>query len=286
MAHQHDHAPKAASSLDHVEVPDTMTYTDDEKALARAAQADAEKKSKKPLIIGGSALAAAIIAGGAWIGLSGGDKEETPPSEPTAAAPAETGSNGETDNTVEELVVEPISAEVYTTPEAVMERYVELYNEWTTANARPETREGYLQDINQGRESYIARINEPVDDAYAETLYAPGWQENAQLREVVDGIKDEHALVVLANMATTDSLNDADLEPYTAGLRTTSFDVIEQSEHHIVVDWRFIGWDNADQNRAELFVKSIDGRTGGSRMTWENIDGVWKISDTDYYDGN
>lgn len=239
-----------------------------------------QEKNRKPLIIGGSALAAALIAGGAWLGLSGGDKATEPRVEPTASAPASPGDAEPSAEAPVESGDSPteLTVERYQDGDSLVRAYNAEYNDWMMSGATPETQAN--QDFSVTADEYIDGVNAPIDDAYVKALFVDDWQDRPQLVDFVAEKEQVHHAGVFVNMLTTDSGNLDDLEPYNAGWNITSVNVDSQSATEIVTSYRYERWDNSDRNGAnQILAHPIDGVVGGVTVTFINVDGVWKISD-------
>jgi hypothetical protein len=249
---------------------------------------------KKKIGVGVALLA---VGGAAALGIgkaTGGGNEDAPISpDSTASAPAEPGEteNVETAPLTPEQVAElapkptPLTLEQYGTDgDALVRAYMVQFNDWMTANATQEASDAWGSEM---LEAFVAKINKPVDDAYVEALFVSDWREHPRLVQVIDSYREGHAAGVRGNLMTTDSYNDADLEPYVYGWNLMDVKVHSASRDEIVAAYRWEGWDNAHRNRGDtIFTEgSFDGKAGGASLTWTNEDGVWKIVDHQYYAG-
>lgn len=226
------------------------------------------------------------VAAGAFGGVKalGGESDSNsgrPNVEPSASAPATPGGEVTPSNPETEATAEPIELTVdrYDNGESLTRAWMEQYNDWMMAGATPETAEN--RDPILGLEEYIDSVTNPIDEAYLSALYVSDWQERPQLVKEVDDYTRIHHAIVYANMGTTDSGEPEDVEPYESTWDLTSVEEVSNTGDEIVVEYHYEVSDNSDRNRAEEFVTPTYSTPvpGGTRTTWIQENGVWKISD-------
>lgn len=241
-----------------------------------------KEKGKRPLIIGGSALAAALIAGGAWLGLSGGDKADEPKAEPTASAPA---SPGETPATAETpLSTGPVelSVEKYQDPETLVRAYVKQEQAWIDAGkdklpATIEDADPY--PTNQAAVDYAIGA---TDDKYVKALFVEDWESNPSLVDYVEERKTMHDSELNLYFLTIPELSqdDADIEPYDGTQEVSAVRELSSSDDERVIEFDWTASDNSALNRGGTYLKNpVDGTYGTTKLTFANVDGIWKVSD-------
>ncbi len=138
-----------------------------------------------------------------------------------------------------------------------------------------------------GLNKIVDTVNAPLDQAYASTYLIDHWQENPDLIKFVNQSDKLHHVVAYAQWATSPGKDPTDLEEYKFANKLTSVNVVSQADGQMVVNYRYVAWDNADKNHADESVigKSYKGDVGGATVTFVAVGGEWKISDMVYYAG-
>lgn len=244
-----------------------------------------QEKNRKPLIIGGSALAAALIAGGAWLGLSGGDNTDTEPKANTTtsapATPGETQATPETEAPTKESQpsAQEISAERYTTPEAVVEAYVEQNVNWY-ADGSILSNTDEMHATNMSRPDFATQLARRGDVPYISALFVKDWQDHSRLAQAIEAERGLHQEALDVYLFTSDSGNSKDVEPYRRWFKFTKVDILSQSDNQFTASVEFADFDNSDKNRAMTYLpKPVSEQAGGQIITWTKVDGAWKVSD-------
>jgi hypothetical protein len=231
-------------------------------------------------------VTAIVIAGGnKLINSDKGGSAENPAPNPdrTVSAPATPGeatADTPTNPDGESLANGPteLSVEQFKDGESLANAWNTQANRWIMSNATKETKDN--EDFSTSRKEYVARINEPIDNQYIDTLLVANWQNNPNLVRLVEETTRIHYNTVLINLSTTDSDRPEDLEPYEIGEKVISSKTISESNKEIITAIDYERWDNSDKNGANDFLENpINGVTGTDTLTWTNVDGVWKISD-------
>lgn len=274
-----DHGPRNQKVRQDPTVPELKAKLAGETAIPpKGERDDRHKKRLGHLGVGG--LVAAVVTTGLFVGskVIGGESENTEPKvEPTVSAPVDPSEN---ENSVASEV-QPLSAEIYTTPEAVVDGYVSTVNQWMMSGATQETYDNESTTVS--REQYLRQVAGPLDTTYADTLYIG--EKTPNIISSINGYNEAHLRVLEANMITRggDSL---DLMPYELELQTTSVDILSSDDSTITARVRYSWVDNADKNRiGEVEVESSNGITGGEIITFTLVDGNYKIKDWEYFAG-
>lgn len=238
-------------------------------------------KKRKPLIIGSTALVASLIAGGAWLGLSGGHDTVKPQADQTTSAPATPGETPVT--TSPEVVVAKVpelTVAQYPTADSLVRGFVAADNAWVMSGATPDFAKNQIQHVNDGVDGYTASITEPLDAKYTGALLVDNWQNVPGLRDYAATQTKVHHAAVAIYLSTTNSGDAADKVPYTESEEVTNVTVASQTPETIVANYTYVRHDNSDQNRGDFFTGShVDGAVGSLTVTFKNVKGVWKLAD-------
>lgn len=247
-----------------------------------------EKKDKKrAAAIGGSLLAAAVAAGGGYLALGGEDDSRdrrTTTSASNDTNGTEPGSNAvEDERSWPQPGAEEISAEVYTTPEAVVAAYEEQLNNWYSAGATIENKTSLRDEFSGTRSEFAAVLAEEYAEPYVDALFVPGWEADASLAGAVEAERDIHAAALDWYLVTAGD-EPEDVEPYKRGIEFTEVEASDATSTSFVTTVRFAEFDNSANNRVadykqEWGQEDVNDRTGGQIITWELVGGAWKVAD-------
>lgn len=255
---------------------------------------DKKRRPRTPLIVGGSVLASAVLGYGGYRAIHWNDERgpaydgrddpaASAPVTPGETASAEAWSPAELVPDVKdiELTTAEFGADLTVEDHAGVEKLVrawnDRYNEWMMTGATPEAFEQRDRGITLS--DWVDQINEPVDEAYIEALFAPDWQQRPGLTEYISAVERIHHAQVSVNLKTSGGYNDQDIEPYEAGWTLTSAQTVTSPDHLISVVYHYERWDNAANNRGSELLEngSINGITGQATLQFEQFDGTWKL---------
>ncbi len=228
------------------------------------------------------ALLGAVAAGafGGMKAMGGDEKIDIRPTTPTASAPANPGETEAPQNTGSEYAPVELTVERYQDGDALIRAYNAESNKWVMSGVDKQDSIDWADP-----EGSIRLISQEYDEAYIDALFVSDWQERPQLQEMIATFTSQHEVVLNASIMTTDSTQPEDKEPYEQREDVTMTEVVEATPDQMVVSYRYEMWSNADQNRGDMYIENVNGREGGSTVTFLNENGVWKISDIKYLAG-
>jgi hypothetical protein len=245
---------------------------------------DKKKMSlKNKLLLGGAGVAlAAFAATGIGIGVSSANGKKAPEAT-SSSAPANAGQ--ETGKPTDaEVQATPISAEKYTTPEAVAKAFIGEVDEWINAGGTEANAKAWLDAESSG--SYMDNLMAKSNAQFESQLLVDNWQDIPSLAAYVPNKENIHqittnlAFFTMPNNPNSD-YNAQNKEAYKRGEIVDSIQIVSEDSTKIVANVTVHEYDNSDKNAALQLTKgvAIDTTSYTIRMTMTNVNGNWKLSD-------
>jgi hypothetical protein len=235
---------------------------------------------KKP--VAAVALLGAVAAGAfGYKQLASGDSAPNPDRKPVATSSPNPGESKPTKAETSEFMPAELSAEQYKDGDALIRAFDAERNKWMMSGSDEEDSIDWANP-----ESSIRSLAEKNDVKFIDTLLVSNWRENPDLQSTIASFMDQHYAVLYANALTTETHYPEDKVPYTQGQDVTMTNVNKASKDTMVVSYRYEMRSNADENRGDQYLTNdVNGSLGGSTVTFQNQNGVWKISDIQSFAG-
>lgn len=184
----------------------THQSTEEEPTGAAWVEANAAH-SKKNKLIAALAGASLLITGGAvaWSAMSNGEKA---PVGTETSAPIDT---PEVSVPLETLTVEALELDPNATPEELATTAVERIGDWFIAGANRDTVNRSLESPLDGSD-FALQEAEKNGAIYAEALYGPGWENDANTAYTVNFLISQNALYLDYYFITSDDETPFDVE--------------------------------------------------------------------------
>ena len=225
--------------------------------------------------ITGTVLGLVGVGVGVAVATQGSDNTAPVTPEQTNSAPAdgETPANNET--SPEEITVQPLSSETYTTPDQVVSGlFDERWSEWINAGANPETAETIKSDPVKSSLDHARLIAAEYRDPYVNALFTSDALKNPFVLETIqDNVAAQASTIDVYYSTRNDS------EPYRRWIEVTSKNLISNDADSFIIEVRYVERDNAINNGAgEGFVESVDGFQGGYTVQGVKTNDGWKVN--------
>ena len=239
-------------------------------------------KTGKAAIAGAALLTAAAV-----YGIVKASEGHTSPTQQTAAAtaPANTSKPVETIIPKEsEIVASPISAEKYTTPEAVVKASVSEVDDWINAGGTEANSKAWNNTDNPGK--YFTDLMTKSNTQYESQLLITNWRDVSSLSAYVPNKEDVHKKTTTLNFLTTPNNPDSEYnaenkEAYKRGQVVDSIQIVSADSAKLIADITVHEYDNSDKNAVLKYTKgvAIDTAPYKIKVTLTNVEGNWKLSD-------
>jgi len=216
-----------------------------------------------PLMAGGAAVAIAAVAGG-YFATRGGEKQSTDPidTEPSVSAPAVPGETEVSSPEVEgDLSKYGIEAEKYQTFEDVVTAFYQKSSEYQ-ASAKTYDEQG--------------------NSKYLEALFGTNWETNPELSEYVGDLRDSSVIVSTNHFATGEN---GDTE-YERTLEITGIEDVKESADQVAGVVFFHETDNIMDTVLAMNADHNLDSYGQFHLTFDNVDGVWQVTELDNVNNN
>jgi len=237
-----------------------MDYTEDEKALASSIQARNRRFGHAPLIALAGTVAGAVIGGGVYLANRGGDDSDPTSgrsTESTSALPNNT-NTPEVQNEVSKYGIDVAS---YHTFEDVVRAFYEKSGEYQ-ASAKTYDEQG--------------------NPKYLEALFGTNWETNPELSEYVGDLRDSSVIVSTNHFATGEN---GDTE-YERTLEITGIEDVKESADQVAGVVFFHETDNIMDTVLAMNADHNLDSYGQFHLTFDNVDGVWQVTELDNVNNN
>jgi len=253
-----------------------------------------DRHEKKGLLVKAGVIAAGVAAVGATVfGLSShgsGDKSTAPRHETSTSASANPNKAGNpsTNENETETTREPrlLSVEQYKDGNSLVRAFTDEYNDWMMSGATMDNANAQADHLDESLDEYARSVTEPLDKGFEEALFTKDAIAIPDVHKYIESITGHHRAIVAIYFATAGPGKDiTDKEPYVYKDKVTEVNTVSESKSEIVVNYRYLQTDNSDQNTANNIWgnEPANGQTGGSSVTFKNVNGFWKVSNTTYY---
>ena len=239
-------------------------------------------KTGKATVAGAVLLTAAVV-----FGIVQANEGHTSPAQQKAAAtaPANTPKPIETITFKDsEMVASPISAEKYTTPEAVVRASVVAVDNWINAGGTEANSKAWNNTDNAGK--YFTDLMMKSNTQYESQLLITNWRDVSSLSAYVPNKEDVHKKTTTLNFLTTPNNPDSEYnaenkEAYKRGQVVDSIQIVSADSAKLIADITVHEYDNSDKNAVLKYTKgvAIDTAPYKIKMTLTNVEGNWKLSD-------
>jgi hypothetical protein len=236
---------------------------------------------KKPAAV--VALLGAVGAGAFIAKGQGGDRPNAAPDRSPAASATPNPGASETAKPGKSETAAPAPSSEYglaasefaNNPEKLASSYYEQLTAFEIAGIDEKAaNDDHLFDVGMG--PYVAEISKPIDQAFIDGLFAPGWEDNPRLASYVENQLNIAHQVREVRMRTFGSQDE---EPFAQFITPTETTVRGHSPLITATAWAETN--NADKNHAEelLTADSLQDQTGTDVFEWGEFDGQMKIVD-------
>ncbi|MDB5179833.1 MAG: hypothetical protein JWN12_465 [Candidatus Saccharibacteria bacterium] len=233
----------------------------------------------------GSVVGTGVIVTGAVVGVNLSNKHEVPAgNEPVATGKATPSPENTKPPVATEVQATPISAEKYTTPEAVVKASVGEVDEWINAGGTEANSKAWASSDDPG--AYFTNLMTKSNAQFESQLLVDNWQTIPSLSTYVPNKENIHKTTTNLNFLTTPNdpnseYNSQNKEAYKRGEVVDSIQFVSEDSTKIVADVTVHEYDNSDKNAVLKYTEgvAIDTTPYTIRMTMTNVNGNWKLSD-------
>jgi len=283
IPHSGPHGEKPVNTFDNTSLPravregiltsDSVRVTSTPPAHDTLPKKQRLTKKQKIGLFAATGVLGTVVSGGLYAATRGSDTNTEPRSEPSVSAPANPGETHEANSQTPSFGLE--AAEYSNNPEMLAAAYYDQVNDFMIAGIdEAAANDGRMYDI--GISAYIDEVCAPINKAFTDAMFAPGWENNPTLASFVENQLTVAHGVRNVRIRTFGQLDD---EPFAQTLTPDSTSV--ESTDPLITSTQWTETNNADKNHAAEFLtpESLATQTGMDVFTWGEFDGQMKITD-------